>query len=58
MRRRLALISASVGALAVGGVLMLAPAANAATATSASVPATGCIVIPLVVPGWHLTICT
>lgn len=57
MRRRFAVISASVGALVVGGALMLSPSAHAATASSTSAAASGCTVIPLIVPGWHLTIC-
>lgn len=51
MRKRLAVVGASIGALAVGGLLLVPPAAHASTKAS------NCIVIPLVVPGWHISIC-
>jgi hypothetical protein len=55
MRKRLAVVSAAVGALAVGGLLTVAPPASASTGASSA--ASGCTTIPLILPGWHITIC-
>lgn len=57
MRKRLAVVGASIGALAVGGLLLVPPAAHATTKAATSASSSGCIVIPLIVPGWHITIC-
>ena len=56
MRKRFAVIGASIGALTVGGLLTFVPASHASAKASASA-SSGCVTIPLVVKGWHLTIC-
>lgn len=56
MRKKLAVIGGSLGALAVGGLLMFPPAAHATAKASASATSGSCIVIPL--GGFrHISIC-